>query len=162
MPTILAAANAEIPADLPGLNLLPYLKSGEPLERNSILGESFAHDIADIENPEASLLFRWCIQDNWKLILTYDIRPEMQQDYFKFMIGRYVPVVQSMGLEMTDAYHTAFGDHPHRLIVFVAPSRTVLDDLLASDTWSAVNEQLTDFIVDLRIKKVPFKEAFQF
>ncbi|MCR9120065.1 MAG: sulfatase, partial [bacterium] len=34
--------------------------------------ESFAHDIADIEDPEASLLFRWCIQGKWKLLLTYD------------------------------------------------------------------------------------------
>ena len=71
-PTMLAAAGAEIPADLPGLNLLPEMEHGEPIERDTIFGEGFAHDIADIHNPEASLLYRWCIQDRWKLLLTYD------------------------------------------------------------------------------------------
>lgn len=71
-PTILAAAGIQPNTDLPGLNLLPNLKSGAEIERDIIFGESFAHDIADIENPEASLLFRWCIRGKWKLLLTYD------------------------------------------------------------------------------------------
>eukprot|EP01045_Picozoa_sp_COSAG04_P026499 COSAG04_NODE_3689_length_2605_cov_1.287310_2_plen_457_part_00 len=71
-PTILAAAQLPQDATLPGLNLLPNLTSGSPIKRKTIFGESFAHDIADINNPEASLLFRWCITDKWKLLLTYD------------------------------------------------------------------------------------------
>jgi hypothetical protein len=100
--------------------------------------------------------------DAWKLILTYDINPEVQQEYFKFMIGRYVPVVQSLGLEMTDAYHTAYGEHPLRLIVFVSPTRAALDDLLESETFAALNEQLATYISGLSFKTVPFKEEFQF
>ena len=72
VPTILAAAGAETPAGLPGLSLLPQLKEGTPIARDTLFGEGFAHDIADIENPEASLLFRWCIEGDWKLLLTYD------------------------------------------------------------------------------------------
>ncbi|QDT04745.1 Arylsulfatase [Rubripirellula lacrimiformis] len=72
VPTMLAAAGARIPADLPGLNLIPNLSSGDAIDRKQIFGESFAHDIADIEDPEASMLFRWVIEDNWKLLLTYD------------------------------------------------------------------------------------------
>lgn len=72
VPTMLAAAGIAPPEDLPGLNLLPNLESGAAIERDAIFGESFAHDIADIENPEASLLFRWCISGRWKLLLTYD------------------------------------------------------------------------------------------
>jgi arylsulfatase A-like enzyme len=72
VPTILAAAGAETPDDLPGLNLLPNLEKETAIDRDTIFGESFAHDIADIENPEASLLFRWTIEGPWKLLLTYD------------------------------------------------------------------------------------------
>ena len=71
-PTILACAGATAPTDLPGLNLLENLNSGDAITRDSIFGESFAHDIADLDNPEASLLFRWCITGKWKLLLTYD------------------------------------------------------------------------------------------
>lgn len=72
VPTMLAAADATIPTDLPGLNILPELESGKAIKRDRIFGESFAHDIADINDPEKSLLFRWCIEGDWKLLLTYD------------------------------------------------------------------------------------------
>ncbi len=75
VPTMLTAAGAKGPHVFPGLNLLENLKSGEKIERDTIYGESFAHDIADIENPQASLLYRWVIKDNYKLLLTYDGRP---------------------------------------------------------------------------------------
>jgi len=72
VPTMLAAAGARIPEDLPGLNLLDHLKTGAVIERDTVFGEGFAHDIADVEKPEASLLYRWCIEGRWKLLLTYD------------------------------------------------------------------------------------------
>ena len=71
-PTVLAATGAHTPKDLPGLNLLENLKNEKVIKRKGIFGESFAHDIADIENPEDSLLFRWTIEGKWKLLLTYD------------------------------------------------------------------------------------------
>ncbi len=72
VPTMLAAAGAVMPNDLPGLNLLPNLESGQKIDRERIFGETFAHDIADIEKPRASLLFRWVIEGRYKLLLTYD------------------------------------------------------------------------------------------
>jgi arylsulfatase A-like enzyme len=75
VPTILAAAGVEIPKRLPGLNLLPNLQERMPIERDAVFGESFAHDIADIENPQASLLYRWVIRDHSKLLLTYNGQP---------------------------------------------------------------------------------------
>ncbi|MCL4852117.1 MAG: sulfatase [Bryobacteraceae bacterium] len=72
VPTILASSGAAIPDDLPGYNLLPILKSGDPTPRRVVFGESFAHDIANIDKPEDSLLYRWVIEGKWKLLLTYD------------------------------------------------------------------------------------------
>jgi uncharacterized sulfatase len=70
--TALAAAGATIPKNLPGYNLLPILKSGRPTPRKVVLGETFAHDVANIDRPEDSLLYRWVIEGKWKLLLTYD------------------------------------------------------------------------------------------
>lgn len=72
VPTILSAAGADVPTDLPGLNLLPAMRDTTPVERTAIFGEGFAHDIADIYKPEASLIYRWTIAGRWKLLLTYD------------------------------------------------------------------------------------------
>ncbi len=72
LPTALAAAGAPIPETLPGLNLLPVLKSGEPTSRKECFGETFAHDVANIDKPEDTLLYRWVVEGKWKLLLTYD------------------------------------------------------------------------------------------
>ena len=72
VPTMLSAAGARQPDGLPGLDLWQHLKSGKPIERTAVFGESFAHDIADLDKPEASLLFRWCVEGKWKLLMTYD------------------------------------------------------------------------------------------
>lgn len=72
VPTALAAAGASVPGNLPGYNLLPVLRSGDPTPRTEVLGETFAHDVADIDQPERSLLYRWVIEGRWKLLLTYD------------------------------------------------------------------------------------------
>ena len=72
VPTALAAAGATIPKNLPGYNLLPILKSGRPTPRKVVLGETFAHDVANIDRSEDSLLYRWVIKGKWKLLLTYD------------------------------------------------------------------------------------------
>jgi arylsulfatase A-like enzyme len=71
-PTVLSAAGIEVPAGLPGIDLMANAKDGVRLGRDTIFGDSYAHDIADLDNPEASLMYLWCIQDRWKLILTYD------------------------------------------------------------------------------------------
>ena len=44
----------------------------KPIPRDHIFGESFAHDIVDISDSEKTLLFRWVIKGNYKLLLTYD------------------------------------------------------------------------------------------
>ena len=75
VPTVLAAADTKGPHDFQGLNLLPELKSGKIIDRDTLFGESFAHDIADIEKPQASLLLRWVIKGHDKLLLTYDGAP---------------------------------------------------------------------------------------
>lgn len=71
-PTMLSAAGAKIPDNLPGLDLMPVLRGGRSIDRDTLFGEGFSHDVADLDLPEASLLYRWAMEGRWKLILTYD------------------------------------------------------------------------------------------
>lgn len=69
-PTVLAAAGVPVPPSMTGVSLLDVVR-GEPVERQALLGEGYAHDIVDIDDPSAGLLYRWCIEGRYKLILTY-------------------------------------------------------------------------------------------
>ena len=70
-PTILAAAGADTPPEMSGVSLLDIVH-GVSVDRTAIFGEGFAHDIADIDAPQKSLLYRWCIEGRFKLLLTDD------------------------------------------------------------------------------------------
>lgn len=81
VPTILGAAGIEVPNELPGLNLYDELASGSPINREAIFGEGFAHDMVDLDDVESTLLYRWVIKDNWKLIVSYDGENVSYQKY---------------------------------------------------------------------------------
>ncbi|SFI99103.1 sulfatase-like hydrolase/transferase [Planctomicrobium piriforme] len=66
LPTVLAAIGATPPNGLPGINLLD---SKAVDGRHAIYGEIFEHDVQHMTDPVASLLDRWVIFDDWKLIL---------------------------------------------------------------------------------------------
>lgn len=88
VPTILGAAGIEVPNDLPGLNLYDELASGSPINREAIFGEGFAHDMVDLDDVESSLLYRWVIKDDWKLIVSYDGENVSYQKYHDdFLVG---------------------------------------------------------------------------
>lgn len=70
-PTILKACGIDPPAMMPGIDLVS-VAAGHLTQRTAIHGEIFDHDIADIDSPRASLLYRWVIQGHWKLIVPAD------------------------------------------------------------------------------------------
>lgn len=71
-PTILNAAYVDVPDDLPGLNLLDVIEAEGRTDRETIFGEIFEHDIPDIDDPAAGLMYRWCRHGDWKLIVPAD------------------------------------------------------------------------------------------
>lgn len=98
----------------------------------------------------------------YKLLLEYDVMPEHIQEYYRFMMGRYVPIMQAMGLEMSEVWHTAYGEYPNRLIGFITRDEQTIGDLMANDTWLSLNEELGRFVTDFRYKVVAYEEGFQF
>ena len=71
-PTILKACGVEVPAAMSGIDLLLPANNKGSARAGVLFGESYAHDIADLENPRETLLYRWVISGNMKLIRTYN------------------------------------------------------------------------------------------
>jgi hypothetical protein len=62
---------------------------------------------------------------------------------------------------MSEAWHTAYGTAPNRLIGFVCGDRQTMDRLLDSDLWLDLNNELEKYVSDLRFKVVPYRGGFQ-
>jgi uncharacterized sulfatase len=71
VPTIRAAVGLQPLAELPGINLMD---AAAVQSREAIFGEIFEHDIVDMDDEAASLMYRWVIDGDWKLILPHQPR----------------------------------------------------------------------------------------
>lgn len=99
--------------------------------------------------------------DGMKLLLVYSIKPDRAQEYYDFMLGRYIPVMQTMGLEVSEAWHTAYGNYPNRLVAFVSRDKGTMNGVLDNDIWDALTHQLLEFVTEFSFKVVRYKVGFQ-
>ena len=83
-PTVLEACGVESPVGLPGVNLLDEVATAA---RTEVFGECYTHTIVDLDDPTTSLLWRWMVQDRWKLIVPAPPAPGKQ---FPAWQGRHV------------------------------------------------------------------------
>lgn len=70
-PTILRAVGAEPPATMRGRDLLA-IGSGTSAAAEQVVGSTFAHDVADLAKPAASLQYRWIRRGTFKLLVSND------------------------------------------------------------------------------------------
>jgi hypothetical protein len=96
-----------------------------------------------------------------KLLLSYEVNPESLQEYYQFVMGRYIPAMQSMGLQMSEAWHTAYGEAPNRLVGFVCNERQTMMALLENETWQSLNQQLEKYVSDFSYKVISYRGGFQ-
>jgi uncharacterized sulfatase len=65
-PTLAALLQTDAPKDLSGINLADEKAVAQ---RRQIFGETFSHNVADVDHPTRSLETRWAIDGWWKLIM---------------------------------------------------------------------------------------------
>jgi len=97
-----------------------------------------------------------------KLIMTWDIAPDHEQDYFEFVINEFVPIVQRLGLQPAEAWATVFGDYPQILVSILAEELTDVQRALNSDTWSQLQDKLFALVQNFSYKIIPARSGFQF
>lgn len=97
-----------------------------------------------------------------KLIMTWDIAPEHEQEYFEFVVREFIPGVQRMGFEVSDAWATVYGDQPQIMVGATLPTASKVKQILRSSEWKSLNNQLLDFVNNYSYKIVEAKGGFQF
>jgi hypothetical protein len=97
-----------------------------------------------------------------KLIMTWDITPEREQEYFEFVVREFIPGVQRLGFELSDAWATVYGEHPQILVGAVMPNVSMAQQRLDSSEWQSLYNQLQDFVHNYSQKIVEATGGFQF
>ncbi len=96
-----------------------------------------------------------------KLLMTWDVKPGREQEYFEFMVRELVPGLQHLGLEPTDAWWTMYGNSPQILTGGTARDLKAMHDILGTEEWETLKEQLLGFVDNFEQKVVKAKGGFQ-
>jgi len=97
-----------------------------------------------------------------KLIFTWDIAPDREQDYFEFMVREFIPGVQRLGFELTDAWATVYGSQPQIMVGVVLPSISKARQVMRTSEWNSLYNKLLDHVVNFPSKIVEARRGFQF
>ncbi len=97
-----------------------------------------------------------------KLIMTWDIAPEHEQEYFEFVVREFIPGIQRLGFEVSDAWATVYGDQPQIMVGATSATSSKVKQILHSSEWKTLNNQLLDFVNNYTFKIVEAKGGFQF
>lgn len=96
-----------------------------------------------------------------KLIMTWDITPGREQEYFEFVVREFIPQVQQLGMELKDAWLTMYGNQPQIMASAQMADLQAMQDILDSSEWQGVINRLLDYVENYQFKIVPARSGFQ-
>jgi hypothetical protein len=96
-----------------------------------------------------------------KLLMTWDIIPGKEQEYFEFMVREFVPGMQGLGIQPTEAWYTTYGDHPQILTGGVAKDLPTMKELVGTEEWGILRDRLMEFVMNFEWKLVQARGGFQ-
>lgn len=96
-----------------------------------------------------------------KLLMTWDILPGREQDYFEFVVRDFIPGMQRMGMEPNDAWYTVYGNQPQIMVGAKMDTLSALQDVLDSSDWATMTGRLLDYVENFEYKVVPARNGFQ-
>ncbi|MCG3211242.1 MAG: hypothetical protein FOGNACKC_04881 [Anaerolineae bacterium] len=97
-----------------------------------------------------------------KLLVAYNIRPNREAEYYRYVLGEFLPRLQNVGLLMVEGWHTAYGNYPIRLLVFKTQDEANLQRIMQSKEWQEGKETLLKLVRDYEECLVLAKTSFQF
>lgn len=96
-----------------------------------------------------------------KLLMSWDILPNQEQEYFEFVVSDFIPDIKQLGIRPVDAWYTMYGDQPQIMVSAKSNSQAALNVAMASKEWSRLLDNLLKYVDNFSYKIVPAKSGFQ-
>lgn len=96
-----------------------------------------------------------------KLLMSWDILPGREEDYFEFHIRKFVPALEGLGVALSEAWLTVYGDRPRLLAEALIPNIDSARNVVDSHAWTDLGTEMADMVENFDYKLVPAKPGFQ-
>ena len=99
-----------------------------------------------------------------KLIMNWDIKDNMDQDYFEFVVREFVPAITRLGLKPIGAWYSLYqrdDSSPRMMSEILADDLDTMRDVLSSEEWGQLHQQLLSYVENYSRKVVYTDGNFQ-
>ncbi len=96
-----------------------------------------------------------------KLLMTWDIKPGRDQEYFEFMVREWVPGITRLGMQPTESWFAVYGDCPQIMNGGIANDLDSMRRIIDSQEWEDLHNQLLEYVNNYEHKIVRATGGFQ-
>ncbi|GAB4573291.1 MAG: hypothetical protein Kow0077_15220 [Anaerolineae bacterium] len=97
----------------------------------------------------------------YKLMMTWDIKPGQDQEYFEFVVREWVPGITRLGMQPREAWYAVYGDGPQITTSIVSEDLKQLREILSGEQWAKLQERLMDYVENYQQKIIRSSAGFQ-
>jgi hypothetical protein len=97
----------------------------------------------------------------YKIHIAFNIHRGQVEEYYRFVLGEYLPTLQGMGLRLLFVWQIEYGNYPERLLEFACADEETLNSIFSSARWNRLEERLKSYTTDYSRKLLYFADRFQ-
>ena len=100
---------------------------------------------------------------NVKLLMTWDIKPGLDQEYFEFVMREWVPNTTKLGLTPVEAWYNVYAssDVPRIMAGAIAEDASAMRHIITSADWADLQDKLFEFVENYSHKIVRVTGEYQ-
>ena len=97
-----------------------------------------------------------------KLLLSWDVRAEVDQDYFEFMVREFTPRLTALGITPIEAWYTLYGPTVPQVVMEARTDDIVtMNELLATEDWKDLRTKLLTYVDNFEQKVIRGRSHLQ-
>ena len=98
----------------------------------------------------------------FKLLLSWDVLPNRDQEYFEFMVREFTPRLTALGITPIEAWFTLYGDDAPQIVMeAMTEDLETMHALMATDEWENLKEKLLKYVTNFKQKVIRGRSHLQ-
>lgn len=96
-----------------------------------------------------------------KLVMSWNIRPETDSEYFEFLVHEFIPGLNELGIIEIQVWYTQYGEGEQKLASGTTKTVDEMKRILNSNEWDSLVEKLNTYVDDFSRKVIEATNGFQ-
>ena len=96
-----------------------------------------------------------------KLLMSWDILPGREEAYFEFHTRKFVPTLEDLGLVLSEAWLTVYGEQPRLMAEAELPDLGAAREMLVSNAWGELGSAMEELVENFDYKVINARKGFQ-